>query len=207
MDRLIELRDNVSPERETRFLTVPVEVRSGDDGAIEVEGYAAVFGEETNVADFFREVVVAGAFTRALSEKQDVPFLINHEGLPLARTSSGTLTLSEDSKGLLVRSTLDGNDPDVQRIVPKMKRGDLSKMSFAFVAKRQEWIEEEDQLPLRRVLDCDLYDVAIVSTPQYDGTAIGLRALADYQSNPSAENIAARMRMDLALREREAGNN
>ena len=94
----------------------------------------------------------------------------------------------------------------MQRIVPKMTRGDLSKMSFAFVAKRQEWIEDDDEIPLRRVLDCDLYDVSIVSTPQYSGTEIGLRALADYQGEPSAANIAVRMRMDLALREREAGN-
>ena len=205
MEKVIELRESQAGERETRFLSVPVEVRSDDDGQVTVEGYAAVFGEETNVADYFREVIVAGAFTRALSEGQDVPFLINHDGLPIARTASGTLTLSEDGKGLFVRSTLDGNDPDVQRIIPKMKRGDLSQMSFAFIAKRQEWVEEEDAIPLRRVLDCDLYDVSIVSTPQYSGTAIGLRALADYKSNPSAENIAARMRMDLALREREAG--
>lgn len=200
MDKL----KNKTGERETRFVSAPVEIRSEDDGQITVEGYAAVFGEETNVADYFREVIVAGAFTRALAEKQDVPFLINHDGLPLARTASGTLTLSEDSRGLLVRSTLDGNDPDVQRIVPKMKRGDLAKMSFAFIAKRQEWIEEDDQLALRRVLDCDLYDVSIVSRPQYDGTEIGLRGLANYKKKLSAGSMAARMRMDLALREREA---
>ena len=74
----IEKREDQSGGRETRFLSVPIEVRSDDDGQVTVEGYAAIFGEETNVADYFREVIVAGAFKRALSENQDVPFLINH---------------------------------------------------------------------------------------------------------------------------------
>lgn len=207
MDRKLEFREGQGSGREVRFLSVPVEVREDDDGQVSVEGYAAVFGEETNVGGYFREMIMPGAFKRALSEKQDVPFLINHDGLPLARTSSGTLTLSEDKKGLLVRSKLDSSDPDVQRIVPKMKRGDLSKMSFAFVAKRQEWLEDDDDQPaLRKVIDADLYDVSIVSTPQYEGTDIGLRALADYRNEPCAAKVAARLRMDIGIRQREADN-
>lgn len=193
-------------ELEIRFLSLPVEVRADDDGSPTVEGYASVFNEETNIAGYFREVIVPGAFKRALSENQDVPFLINHEGLPLARSGSGTLTLKEDKKGLFVRSTLDGSDPDVQRIIPKMKRGDLSKMSFAFVAKRQEWIEDEDEPPLRRIMDADLYDVSIVSTPQYEGTDIGLLGLRNYQRRHSGPAIASRLRMKHGIRVREAGN-
>ena len=127
--------------KEIRTVEVPVEVRAADDGSVKVEGYAAVFDEETNIGDVFREVIRKGAFRNALERKDDVAFLINHGGLPLARTRSGTLELEEDERGLKVRSTLDGTDPDVARIVPKMRRGDLDKMSFAFSVPQggQNW--------------------------------------------------------------------
>jgi hypothetical protein len=46
----------------------------------------------------------------------------------LARTKSGTLRLAEDERGLRIDATLDPTDPDVQRLIPKMKRGDMSQM-------------------------------------------------------------------------------
>ena len=41
--------------KEIRTVEVPVEVRAADDGSVKVEGYAAVFDEETNIGDVFRE--------------------------------------------------------------------------------------------------------------------------------------------------------
>jgi phage head maturation protease len=76
----------------------PLEIRADDGGEIRVSGYAAVFGEETNIGGMFTEVIQRGAFTNAIG-RDDVVFLINHEGLPLARTRSGTLTLTEDERG------------------------------------------------------------------------------------------------------------
>jgi HK97 family phage prohead protease len=56
-----------------------------------------------------------------------VRLLLNHDGLPLARTTSGTLKLREDKRGLHFEADLDPNDPDVQRIAPKVQRGDLTR--------------------------------------------------------------------------------
>ncbi|MER9170923.1 HK97 family phage prohead protease [Mesorhizobium australicum] len=153
---------------------IPAEIRADDTG-IKVSGYAAVFGQITDIGDYFREVIEPGAFRDAIG-RDDVVFLINHEGLPLARTRSGTLKLSEDAHGLLIETTLDPTDPDVMSIVPKMKRGDLDKMSFAFRADVQIWDDTQDP-PLRTIQKASLYDVAIVTTPAYDGTEIGLRTL------------------------------
>ncbi|MZR14233.1 HK97 family phage prohead protease [Maritimibacter sp. DP07] len=190
---------------------VPVEIREADDGgAIKVEGYAAVFGEEADIGGFFREVIQPGAFDGALSES-DVPFLINHDGLPLARTGSGTLDLSIDERGLKIATELDPDDPDVQSIVGKMRRGDLDKMSFAFTVARQEW-DETGETPLRKILEFDrIFDVSIVTEPAYKGTEIGLRSLEAHRKAERAENgmaayaerVRRRMRMNLALRERE----
>ncbi len=150
------------------------ELRVSDDG-LKVEGYAAVFNQETDIGGMFREVIQRGAFKDAIG-RDDVPFLINHDGLPLARTKSGTLKLSEDEHGLKIETTLDADDPDVKSIVPKMKRGDLDKMSFAFFPEVQEWDESSDT-PLRTIKKASLYDVSIVTTPAYEGTEIALRSM------------------------------
>lgn len=169
---------------------IPAEIRADADG-VKVEGYAAVFGQETNIGGYFREVIEKGAFSEAIG-RDDVVFLINHEGLPLARTRSGTLTLTEDDHGLKMATTLDPEDPDVKSIVGKMKRGDLDKMSFAFIPEVQEWDESGD-VPLRTIKRASLYDVSVVTTPAYDGTEIGLRCLEAHRKARNYQAAAARV--------------
>lgn len=192
-------------KREVRFAaTAPIELRAdeGDGGDVKVGGYAAIFGEETEIAPHaswgWREVIAEGAFSEALKRGDDVVFLINHEGLPLARTSSGTLTLSEDERGLKIETELDPEDPDVGRILPKMKRGDLSKMSFAFRATVEEWDESGDR-PIRTIKEVELFDVAIVTEPAYEGTDIGLRSKEAAASSGGVKNSDRRRKMRLRL--------
>jgi HK97 family phage prohead protease len=111
-----------------------------------------------------------GAFRSALSRGDDVAFLINHEGLPLARRSAGSLSLSEDSHGLKIDATLDGTDPDVQRLVPKLRNKLLSGMSFGFVANRsgQKWDYSGEGLALRSKHFAEVRDVSVVNNPAYD---------------------------------------
>lgn len=175
----------------------PVEVRE-DGGAIKVSGYAAVFNSETVIGGSFRERIAVGAFSKAVG-RDDVMFLINHDGLPLARTKSGTLSIREDEKGLFMETELDPTDPQVQSIIPKMKRGDLDKMSFAFRATGETW-DESGAMALRTITEADLFDVSIVTYPAYADTSIGLRSLQTHKTQHSSEPVAARMRMKLALR-------
>ena len=184
---------------------IPVEVKA-EDSEIRVSGYAAVFGSETTIGGMFTEVIQRGAFKEAI-ERDDVVFLINHDGLPLARTRSGTLKLTEDSHGLRIETILDPTDPDVQSILPKMKRGDLDKMSFAFYPEEQEWDDSGD-IPKRTIRKAGLDDVSIVTRPAYNTTEIGLRSFERHledqrkQNNLHAQRIR-RMKRDLALKERE----
>ena len=169
------------------------EVRAIDDATVAVEGYAAVFNQETVIGGQWREQIAKGAFRDAIG-RDDVVFLVNHDGLPLARSRSGTLELSEDDHGLHIRALLDPTDPDVRAIVPKMKRGDLDKMSFAFVPTRQSW-DDEDDMPRRTIEEAKLHDVSIVTTPAYSGTEIGLRSLERHRKAQKKSQAARRMRM------------
>jgi len=173
---------------------IPAEVRADGDG-VRVEGYAAVFNERTDIAGMFTEIIAPGAF-RAAVGRDDVVFLVNHDGLPLARTRSKTLTLVEDDKGLRIETMLDPEDPDVKAIVPKMKRGDLDKMSFAFRATKQEW-DDTTEPPTRTIREVELFDVSIVTSPAYDGTSIALRSLDEARKekppvHPAYKRIAER---------------
>lgn len=162
-------------EFETRS-GLPVEVRAEGDGKIVVEGYAAVFDQPTDIGGIFTEVVARGAFRSALDRGDDVEFLINHDGLPLARSTAGNLALKEDDHGLHIRAELDPSDPDVQRIVPKMRGKMLDQMSFAFVATGQRWDTPETGPDVRTITDVVLYDVSIVNRGAYPTTSIALRS-------------------------------
>ena len=96
--------------------------------------------------------------------------VLNHgeagSGLPLARTRSGTLRLSEDPRmGLKVDADLDEEDPDVQMLRRKFDRGDLDgQMSFAFRVPPggDSWSEDFKR---RTITQCEISggDVSIVS--------------------------------------------
>ena len=145
-------------------------------GTITIEGHASTFNQPYNMG-WYTETVAPGAFARTLGRNPDVTLLVNHDGLPLARTGSGTLELSEDESGLYTRATLDASDPDVKRLVPKMARGDLNKMSFAFglTDGGDEWDESYTQRTMRH-LNLDGGDVSVVTHPANPNATVSMRS-------------------------------
>ena len=170
----------------TEYRSRPIdEIRADDEtGKVVIRGHAAVFERETqfdNMFGKFREIISRGAFSNALARGDDVVLNVNHQGLPLARTKSGTLELTEDDVGLAVRAELDMTDPDVQRLKPKLERGDLSEMSFAFFVDKHSWDRTDKENPMRRIEAVELRDVSVVTRPAYGGTDVGvaMRSLQD----------------------------
>lgn len=196
---------------ERRSLEAPFEFRAEADGTVKVAGYAAVFDQPADIGGVFTEVIKRGAFRNALKRGDDVVFLINHGGLPLARSSAGNLQLEEDHHGLRVAATLDGSDPDVQRLVPKLRNKLMRAMSFAFNVgpEGQQWGETGDGKATRAITDVDyLGDVSAVTTPAYEGTEIALRSRDEAtataeQERSRAEQNAAAARARIAARKAE----
>ncbi|HWM82953.1 MAG TPA: HK97 family phage prohead protease [Pseudolabrys sp.] len=174
---------------ELRSLVRPVEFRANENGPATVVGYAAIFGEVADIGGYFQEVVSRGAFTRTL-RTADVRAYFDHDrGRVLGRTSSGTLRLGEDDKGLRVEidlpDTSDGRD-----VTTLIERGDISGMSIGVVVSRQEWDETADPTK-RTILEVDLYEVSIVSEPAYEGTSIALRSLENARKERRQQNFSA----------------
>jgi HK97 family phage prohead protease len=137
-----------------------------------LRGYAAVFNEASVPLPFI-ETIAPGAFRKTLSETPDVRLLINHEGLPLARTKNGTLTLTEDDRGLymdaIIADTTEGRD-----LYKLVERGDVDQMSFAFRVIRQKYNEDRSQRTLTEVSLAD-GDVSVVTYPAYPTTSVEAR--------------------------------
>lgn len=186
-----------------------IEKRSGDLG-VEIReaggkrtlaGYAVVWNSDATIGDYFVERIAPGAFTKAL--RGDILALYDHDmGRVLGRTKSRTLRLSEDSHGLKVEidipETSDGNDLWVL-----VERGDVSGMSFAFRATKQEWDESGD-MPKRTVIEAELFEVTATANPAYPDTSLATRSLE--RAREEAERIrkaadAAAARRRIAERE------
>ena len=183
-----------APERRA-FKCEQFELRATSDSAVTLTGYASMFGRGYEMyggpeRGGWTEIVDRAAFDETLKRKPDLHLLINHEGMPLARTKSGTLRLSTDSTGLKVDADLDRSDPDVQRLEVKMGRGDMDEMSFAFRTIRHEWNDEETE---RRLLELNLDkgDVSVVNFGASPHTSAGIRSAI----NAIAEGDMAELRL------------
>ena len=169
------------PEVEHRRLA-DVELRMDGDVPV-LEGYALVYEYRYDIAGGpeaggFTEVISRGAAAKSAGEA-DVRLLVNHDGVPLARSKGGegTLTLSSDDVGLKVRAELDPANPTVQELRSAMGRGDLDQMSFAFKIpkgeNRQEWSSDYS---LRTIREVQLFDVSVVTYPANPATVAKLRS-------------------------------
>jgi len=159
----------------------------GNSGGEEMSlvGYAARFNTESRDLGGFKETIAPGAFSRALSEKADVLCLFNHgvkSDVVLGRTTSGTLTLTQDDKGLSFRCQLDPNQQSHRDLHASVKRGDVGECSFAFTPNGENgdhWEDRKDDKGnwyiSRTLQDVNLFDVSAVSHPAYYGTNVNAR--------------------------------
>lgn len=161
----------VTPRRETRTVS-DLQLRSvdGDGGGVMLAGYAIVYDTRYQVGDF-TEMIARGAAAKTAREA-DVRLLVNHSGVPLARTKSGTMKIESDDIGLRVEANLDPLNPSVMELRSAMDRGDLDQMSFAFRTINDEWTPGRKD---RTIRELKLFDVSVVTFPANPTTVAQLR--------------------------------
>jgi uncharacterized protein len=162
-----------------------IELRAKADTAkLEFDGYASTYEQPYEMWDYFgpyTEVVTAGAGAVSLARPDlDVPLVLQHQQLRrIARTTNGTLFLSEDDNGLrTLAPELDPTDADVAYIAPKLRSGLIDEMSFAFRIEEGVWSPDYTQYRINRY-DIHRGDVAIVGFGANPATSGGLRGLQD----------------------------
>lgn len=138
-----------------------------------LEGYAPTFNSDARLGGFI-ETIAPGAFRSALSG--DVLAMLDHDsGKVLGRTRSGTLRLTEDSKGLAFSLDL----PDTQAgrdVLALAERDDLGGMSFGFTVPKGGDSWQGERRTLRTIA---LKEISVVQAwPAYPDTSLALRSRA-----------------------------
>jgi HK97 family phage prohead protease len=178
----------MSSKFEVRYIPMDVaefRMDSSEDGkTVKLVGHAAVANSFSNDLGGFKEIIRPGAFAGTLKNNPDVRFLVNHSGMPLARTKSKTLQLSEDQRGLAFTANLNSDDPDVKALLPKIQRGDVDSMSFGFRCLQDNWRTENGQ-DIRELHAVDLHngDISAVCTPAYDAANVSMRSLDEVRQS------------------------
>ena len=176
------------------------EIRLGDNANTSnenrhIEGYAIVFNSLSNDLGGFREIIEQGAITDELIKNSDILCLMNHDikrGV-LARSyqGRGSLKLEIDEHGL--HYSFDAPNTDLgDEVLEGIRRGDISKCSFAFVCGEDNWTKDENGEYIRHVKKIkNLYDVSLVYHPAYEETeAIAdTRGLDELKAQEEANNI------------------
>lgn len=177
---------------EKRIFNIETRAEETEEGNQIITGHASMYDTRSENLGGFYEYIEAGAFTPELIAKSDTRALINHDqNLILGRTTSGTLRLTADEKGLRyefdVPQTSYGKD-----LVVSMQRGDINQSSFAFTVSEDEWTTDEAGNNIRTIKKIDrLYDVSPVTYPAYpeaNDLIVAQRGLATYKEKVEREN-------------------
>jgi HK97 family phage prohead protease len=158
-------------------MEIKVEVRAAKDGSNAFEGYAAVFNSLSEDLGGFRELIMPGAFKRALDESGDIICNVNHDDeRMLGRTMSGTCEVTQDENGLRFRCSMP-NTSLGRDLMEQVKRGDMSQCSFRFGMDSDdedadEWDMDEGFVRRRIRSVARLFDVSVVRDPAYRATSV-----------------------------------
>jgi hypothetical protein len=179
----IERRGTYAGRPETRLfktgLLTPVPVVRSGNGAspasVTVTGNACVYGVPYSVTDQFgrfTETVAPHAANGCLGD--DVRFLFDHGGLPLSRTRSGTLKLTDTDAALQVLAELDPQITVASDLIRAMARGDVNQMSIGFCVAPDgdDWNSTFTTRVINRFQT--LFDVSAVSMPASPTTPIAV---------------------------------
>lgn len=157
-----------------------------------LRGYAIVFNARSQNLGGFQEVIAPDAIDRTFKEAIDVRALVNHDSSKvIGRLNAGTLEMRKDSKGLRVTIEPDMDVSYARDIAAAVKRGDVSGMSFAFRTIEDDWNYEDEDVPLRTVLDMRVSEVSIVTFPAYTQTDVQVaqRSLQAFEAQQKRMSI------------------
>jgi len=151
------------------------------------EGVASVVDTPYTVRDRwgeFTETIRAGAFNKTLKDSgADVALFVNHQhqSVPLATRSAGTLNLSADPD-LRVVASLDRERPSVLDVRSAVTRGEMRQMSIGFTVPkaRDNW---NDDMSEREISEVALLETSIVWKGANPHTSGSMRSLDEFMAS------------------------
>lgn len=142
--------------------TIEKRLAASDFSAVKgrtLSGYAVQYGVESRIGDF-TESFASGSVRKTITDRpdqRDIVGLADHNSSELlGRTSSGTLRLNEDARGLAFEIDLPPT-PLGDEILALAARKDLGGVSFAFIPIAEEWSGDK-----RTVTEAQILEISII---------------------------------------------
>ena len=152
------------------------------------EGHAAIFG----IQDKHDDVILAGAFTKALHDHRKKPkrikMLRQHDRNDIIGIWE---EIKEDAKGLFVRGKLLLDIQSARETFVLMKEGVLDSMSIGFMPEEENFNSETG---VRELLSVKLFEISVVTFPAQ------LEALVTSVKHATPEEITTRRDLERALK-------
>lgn len=181
---------SIKTDKEYRSVELIKRSTDPEDNYI-VEGYATTFDSyvlfEVDGVEY-REAINKNAFEG--TDMSDVIMQYDHEGRVIARTTNGTLQLSIDNRGILVKADLSKSDYG-RELYNDIKRGLVTKMSWAFKVAEEEFDRPTRTRVIKRIKK--IYDVSAVSIPANNYTSISVQG----QQQKNTNTITAQRKKDV----------
>jgi hypothetical protein len=201
-------------ERAVDFEPLPEEERanSGQGDGRTLEGYAAVFDQDTEINSWeghFMERISRGAFRKTLKEGKPIMQYDHGHDARFGNLPIGVYEdVREDRHGLRVQGRLFEHAEPIREAI---EAGAVTGMSFKFRVVRDSWTDDKgnpitdrnelmDKLynakkgdkPLRRTIkEIKLREAGPVTTPAYAQTTVGVRSMTDDQRKRAIEDLTA----------------
>ena len=200
---------------EKRIFNIENRFETKENGVESVVGYGSIFESKSENLGGFYEYISPTAISQETIDKSDVRALINHDAsLILARSTSGTLDLTVDEKGLRysfeIPETSYGKD-----LAINLKNGNLNQSSFAFTVGSDDWTTDDNGNDIRTITAIDkLFDISVVSYPAYSQAesdlVVAQRGLAMYkekqeikeEENDLVARSLAKLKIELVKRKK-----
>ena len=171
--------------KEIRSFDFEVRAEENEERGKYIEGRAIVYGQKTDLG-WYDEIIADGALDN--TDLRDVRLLVNHntDMIPLARSRNNNANSTMQlvvvpGEGLDIRANLDvENNTDAAALYSATARGDLSGMSFMFLADKDKWDDMDSDHPTRTILSLKrVLEVSACTFPAYTQTSLEARGLAD----------------------------
>ena len=184
--------------KEIRAFNFDVRAEENEEHGHFLSGRPIVYNSRTDLG-WYDEIIEAGALDG--TDLRDVRFLVNHntDMIPLARSRNNNANSTMQlvvvpGEGLDIRANLDvENNADAKALYSATERGDLSGMSFMFVADKDRWDDMDTDHPTRTILSLKrVLEVSAVTFPAYSQTSLEARGLADALDSAKASLESAK---------------
>ncbi|OMF10464.1 hypothetical protein BK129_01545 [Paenibacillus amylolyticus] len=183
-----------------------LEIRKVEGEPTKIIGYAVRWDQLSHpIYGMFQERFKRGAFAASLINP-DVYAAWQHDAREILGRTPGTLLVAEDDIGLRYEIT----PPSwAEKYVETIERGDVRGSSFIFRSTKEEWDETNEEMPIRSVIEAELYEVSPVTSPAYPQSTVGVRSAEEiFQARPTidttkddeAEKRAIAQDLDMRLR-------